>query len=563
MGNQTFALVQPTRSVSTSQLASSISVSGRYHKEKRMEDDYVVQKDVLGAGYTGNVYKARGKHNGRMFAVKGFRLSGATPDKKAELKAEAEIFLQMDHPHIARLVAVYEFKKQLLLVMECMEGGELFERLVSQKRFSEATAAHSVWQMLLAVNYIHSHGVVHRDIKLENFLYETKEGDHLKLIDFGFSKIWSPNTKMRASCGTLAYVAPEVLSQNYTSKCDLWSLGVVTFILLLGHMPFDGSEEVQMKNIREGNYKKKPGSWNKLSHNARDFIEHLLVLDAAQRFSAEQALKHPFIADRDQSGRYHITPLARIGSNDFDQGSLNVDNETIDALCSFAQASKFRRACLSLMAWSLSVEERSMVRDAFIELDVERQGTIKLHQLKEVLQAKFDVEDENIKPLMESLGKANGEEIHYSEFLAAMVSTRIAMHEEHLVATFRRFDADNNGFITREDLKTVLGESFNQDDVNKMIQEVDPTNEGQISYLQFVEYLRSPDADPQHANAALKIIDNAPAASQELEGLGEVPVLRAHSNKHQPTGEAALQADQAAGQGQPPPTRGSQVCAIL
>merc|ERR1719444_653260 len=92
--------------------------------------------------------------------------------------------------------------------------------------------------MLLAVNYIHSHGVVHRDIKLENFLYETKEGDHLKLIDFGFSKIWSPNTKMRASCGTLAYVAPEVLSQNYTSKCDLWSLGFIAFILLFGYMPF-------------------------------------------------------------------------------------------------------------------------------------------------------------------------------------------------------------------------------------------------------------------------------------------------------------------------------------
>ena len=155
------------------------------------------------------------------FAVKAFKLRGVSKEKRKELESEAEIFLAMDHPHVAALTDVYESEEQLFLVMECMQGGELFDRVVQRKRFTEKDAARAIYQMLLAVNYIHSHDIVHRDIKLENFLYEAKDSDHLKLIDFGFSKIWHPNTTMAVSCGTLAYVAPEVLEKSYTSQCRL------------------------------------------------------------------------------------------------------------------------------------------------------------------------------------------------------------------------------------------------------------------------------------------------------------------------------------------------------
>merc|ERR1719221_439021 len=149
--------------------------------------------------------------------------------------------------------------------MECMEGGELFDRISELKRFGEPDAADAMWQMLLSLNYIHSHGIVHRDIKLENFLYDQKNSDHLKLIDFGFSKMWDPNIKMRISCGTLSYIAPEVLGKCYTSQCDMWSLGVIVFILLAGYMPFSGSEEQQVKNITQGNYKMKTERWHNVS----------------------------------------------------------------------------------------------------------------------------------------------------------------------------------------------------------------------------------------------------------------------------------------------------------
>merc|ERR1740127_311771 len=121
--------------------------------------------------------------------------------------------------------------------MECMEGGELFDRVAEladrKAHFSERDAAQTVEQMLRAISYLHDHGIVHRDVKLENFMYDTKDRNHLKLIDFGFSIFFDPKVKLRATCGTLSYMAPEVLEKNrgYTSQCDLWSLGVVAFIL--------------------------------------------------------------------------------------------------------------------------------------------------------------------------------------------------------------------------------------------------------------------------------------------------------------------------------------------
>lgn len=472
-----------------------IGVSGRYHRlPKRIEEDYKIEKKVLGSGYNGSVFAARSKITNHKFAVKGFHLHGISKKKMEELETEAEIFLSMDHPHIVRLVGVYETNQRLNLVMECMEGGELFDRLVQRKKFTEKDAAHAVWQMLLAVNYIHSHGVVHRDLKLENFLYETQGSDHLKLIDFGFSHVWEPNTKMALSCGTLAYIAPEVLSKSYTSKCDLWSLGVIVFILLVGYMPFSGEEMHVRQSIKEGRTNQKPEKWKGVSHAAKAFVKKLLEVDPEKRMSAEEALQHSWISDRDQLG--HTSP--------------RVDEPVCEALCQFAKASKFRRACMSVMAWSLTNEERSKVRDAFIELDQNKKGTVTLYELKTVLQDRFHLADPQMQPIFEALDTSNDEEIHYTEFLAAMVSTRIAMHDDLLIKTFKRFDVDNNGDITIADLRKVLGESFDGAEVDQLMQEADLSHDGKISLDEFIYYLKEGAAsNDDHQRAAHMIIDSA------------------------------------------------------
>jgi len=343
--------------------------------------------------------------------------------------------------------------------------------------------------MLLALNYIHSHGIVHRDIKLENFLYDSKGSSHLKLIDFGFSKMWDPNIRMHVSCGTLAYVAPEVLERSYTSQCDMWSLGVIVFILLAGYMPFaGGNQQVQSRKIAEGNYTLRPERWNSVSKDATDFTKALLQVDPAKRLTAQTALEHPWIARRDVNAK------------------ADVDQGVIDALRQFGSASKFRRCCMEMMAWSLSNEERSQVRQYFLTMDQNKQGTITLHELKQILVERFHVPDEETRQIFEALDTNNDEEIHYSDFLAAMVSNRIAMHDDLLRSAFKRFDQNNTGYITPESLRQVLGETFEGEKVESLVKEADQLQDGRISYAEFVSYLRGTPLS-EHVDATAKVID--------------------------------------------------------
>jgi calcium-dependent protein kinase len=475
----------------TESRVGKLTVTGRYHRSpKKLTDDYVLDSKALGSGYNGSVFQARSKAvPDETFAVKGFKLPGVNREKKVELETECEIFLSMDHPHVCRLVDVYEADDQLNLVMECMEGGELFHRVTERKRFSEKDAADAAYQMLLAVNYIHSHDVCHRDIKLENFLYDKKDSNHLKLIDFGFSKIWDHNSKMSLSCGTLAYVAPEVLDKNYTNKCDLWSLGVVIFILLVGYMPFSGSESHQVQSIRAGRCTFRPESWKKVSKEASEFVAKLLIVNPNERLSAEQALKEPWIMKKHE------------------HNDQSIDQETIDALTKFSQASTFRRACMSVMAWSLTNDERASVREAFLEMDKENRGAITLPQFKQIMEDRFHIEDASVVATFQALDTSHTDEIHYSDFLAAMVSSRIKLHDELLAQTFRRFDVDSTGFITKENLKEILGETFEGHEIEELLNEADFTHDGKISYQEFMQYIKSESAPGSHVEAVHKVID--------------------------------------------------------
>ncbi|CAK0838397.1 unnamed protein product, partial [Prorocentrum cordatum] len=213
------------------------------------------------------------------------------------------------------------------------------------------------------------------------------------------------------SCGTLAYVAPEVLGGSYDCACDLWSLGVCVFILLSGYMPFDGSDMNQVLLIKSGKWDFEDPVWERVSEKAKDFIRKLLVVDPTKRMTAAEALRHPWLVERE-----HASDGA-------------VDGSILSALQSFARASKFRHACMEMMAWSLSFEERTQVRAAFEELDVAREGTITLAAFREVLESRFELSDEDVAAVFRALDACNDHRIHYSEFLAAMVSTRISLHE--------------------------------------------------------------------------------------------------------------------------------------
>ncbi|XP_055388730.1 myosin light chain kinase A-like, partial [Condylostylus longicornis] len=238
-------------------------------------DFYSFESKILGTGFSGPVRLAVDRKSGRKYAVKPFSKTGANKDKVNMLRNEASIYLRLDHPNIARLVEIWEGAHQVHLIMEYCSGrivdfsvfkkenfsfpsgGELYERLCARKVYSESAARHTANQMFSAICYLHGHKVVHRDLKLENWLYDTtSENSSLKLIDFGFAKIWDPKQpkRMHATCGTLAYVSPDTLLGGYTSACDLWSLGVIVYTLLVGYPPFYGAEEEMFSRILEAQY---------------------------------------------------------------------------------------------------------------------------------------------------------------------------------------------------------------------------------------------------------------------------------------------------------------------
>eukprot|EP00927_Polykrikos_kofoidii_P022459 TRINITY_DN2094_c1_g1_i1.p1 TRINITY_DN2094_c1_g1~~TRINITY_DN2094_c1_g1_i1.p1 ORF type:complete len:535 (-),score=94.46 TRINITY_DN2094_c1_g1_i1:200-1759(-) len=487
-----------------------IALTGRYHKEpKRMDEDYEVQNKVLGSGCNGVVREARRIGDGKKdqyYAVKAFPLADLSCEKRSHLLSEVEIFLTMDHPHVARLVDVYEQKDWLYFVMERMAGGELFAKVSQKMKFPESDAADSCWQMLLAVNYLHEHGIVHRDLKLENFLYDEKGSNHLKLIDFGFSKIWDPSITMHLSCGTLSYVAPEVLKNNYTNQCDMWSLGVIAFILLSGYMPFHGPKTEQMVAIVSGKYEMKPSRWNRVSKDAQDFIHAALQVKPDQRLTAKQALDHPWLAKR----------------NLVSDPTATVDEDITDALIRFGHASKFRRCCLGMMAWSLTNQERSEVRDRFVAMDKEHTGTIKLAELKEVLTTHYEVEDSDIQTIFNALDANHSEEINYTEFLAAMLDSRIRLHGDLLRAAFKKFDVDDSGHITTDNLRSVLGESYDGDTVEQLLAEATLDKDKGISYADFVTYIRRTDVNEHVEDAGCPLEHSERGETDVLmDGCGE------------------------------------------
>ena len=197
---------------------------------------------------------------------------------------------------------MYEFfedEKRYYLVTEICKGGELFDEILQRGKFNERDGAVLMKQVLSCINYCHQANIVHRDLKPENILLEqNKEFDQIKIIDFGTSLVYDPNRNLDEKLGTPYYIAPEVLNKNYNEKCDIWSCGVITYILLSGMPPFNGqSDQDIMKKVREGAFSFDDRIWQTISENAKNFIRMLLTYNVEERPSAEMALTHPWITE--------------------------------------------------------------------------------------------------------------------------------------------------------------------------------------------------------------------------------------------------------------------------
>mmetsp|Transcript_45619 Transcript_45619/g.95761 ORF Transcript_45619/g.95761 Transcript_45619/m.95761 type:complete len:428 (+) Transcript_45619:273-1556(+) len=299
------APVSPCTSEDNSSTAAT-SITGN-----NIEYKYHVDPFVLGTGHHGSVRECIDRMTGERYAVKSIRKSDPAVNPRG-LAREIAFLREVKHPGIVQLVDVFEDADYVHLVTDLCEGGELFDEIVYKSNtengslcFTEEEASRVIYQILRAVSYMHEQNIVHRDIKPENILYEAFDEDSpIKIIDFGLSRkhYHGQEPPMTSLVGTPYYIAPEVLSKKYDRSCDLWSVGVITYILLCGYPPFNGSNNKEVYNsVRRGRLSFPSCDWSSSTRDAREFIRKLIHRDPQRRMTAEQALNHRWIVKHNRN----------------------------------------------------------------------------------------------------------------------------------------------------------------------------------------------------------------------------------------------------------------------
>ncbi|XP_017754259.1 PREDICTED: calcium/calmodulin-dependent protein kinase type 1 isoform X2 [Eufriesea mexicana] len=281
-----------------------IKKDGKDDRSPSVEDKYIL-KELLGTGAFSEVRLAESKEkSGQMFAVKIIDKK-ALKGKEDSLENEIRVLRRLTHPNIVQLLETFEDKHKVYLVMELVTGGELFDRIVEKGSYTEKDASGLIRQVLEAVDYMHDQGVVHRDLKPENLLYYSPDEDSKIMIsDFGLSKMEDSGI-MATACGTPGYVAPEVLAQKpYGKAVDVWSIGVISYILLCGYPPFyDEIDANLFAQILKGEFEFDSPYWDDISDSAKDFIHKLMCVNVEERYTCKQALAHPWISGNAASNK--------------------------------------------------------------------------------------------------------------------------------------------------------------------------------------------------------------------------------------------------------------------
>eukprot|EP00931_Biecheleriopsis_adriatica_P056037 TRINITY_DN33213_c0_g1_i1.p1 TRINITY_DN33213_c0_g1~~TRINITY_DN33213_c0_g1_i1.p1 ORF type:complete len:588 (+),score=115.96 TRINITY_DN33213_c0_g1_i1:42-1805(+) len=457
---------------------------------------------VLGLGMSGPVREVLRRTDGRRCAVKSFRKSRLDTRQMRLLRNEAQIFLEVDHPNIVRLLGCYEDARELHLVMERCKGGEVYGELLRRRHYGEEETADIVRQMLFTLRYLHENSIVHRDLKLENWmLEESRDFARVKLIDFGLSRIWDPQDvhgSLQRSCGSVDYMAPEVLDGSYGQKADMWSLGVIVFMLLSGKCPFRASScngftrDVVLSRIRECNYVCEGETWAHLSPEARDFVNRLLEKDPDRRMDASEALNHPWMLPSCSIPQ----GVAHGRADRCSRRCAPVDGRLLRGWRRFASLSPVLQVMLVELAFAGWSEGMT---DGFQELFAEQsqhRGTMQFEDFRKLArQASPDVDDGEMENLFRAMVSARGrvsgweafpQQIGYSEFLASSLPGLLSQQEllEHL---FRMLDMDGCGSFHTSRFRAILsGTSVTEADVDVSLASLGAGVEGRITAQQFI-----------------------------------------------------------------------------
>ena len=434
---------------------------------------YTIIKD-LGHGSYGQVKKVKHKKLNEIRAMK------ITNKKSNSSKYEIEILRKISHPNITNIFEIFADSKKYYVIMEYLEGGELFDAITSIGSFTEESACQVMKQLLSAIFYLHSNCIVHRDLKPENImlLQKPENGNyHIKLIDFGTAKIFKPGKKMNKFIGTSYYIAPEVLKERYDEKCDVWSCGIILYILLCGYPPFNGNTNVEIFHaIQNQNPLFAGEEWDDITNEAKELIKLMLRKNPNERWDAAQCLKHKWFKILEDSEK------SKNAQKNFKQIQINAINH----MAQFVNENRFKQAVLQFISTQFNIQkEEGDLRELFKSMDISGTGQLSKDEFCNKLMELYGENDgKNIASnIFNNLDLDGSGKISYDEFLSAMISSKKVVTEERLEKAFKLFDKDNSGKLSVKEIKAVFGGTEEQ--WKNVINEIDLNNDGEVDFAEF------------------------------------------------------------------------------
>jgi len=481
----------------------------------------------------------------RKFACKTVNTVRMKDREIKEFINEVDILRELDHPNIIQLFEVYKNKRKVWIITELCTGGDLTSRIDT---ISENDVATIMEQIARAMYYMHKRNVCHRDIKLENIMYANPDADApIKLIDFGLSNKFKKDEKMKKACGTIYAAAPELFfGEGYTEQADIWSMGVVAFVLLSQQYPFltdfeDIIDYEKKENFENAIYQYGP-QWEerRITSYAKGFCDACLRRQPSERWSAYDALQYiqeqwiPHVEEVgtipedeessvDDEEKKECTNITSSGSStagtvttsvtfsertdsksslssrkSFRQSLSSVrkrtrmDSNLLEGMTKFVLYGELKKTILMTMAYAMDKSSLKEIREIFETMDSRGDGIISLPELKEALKemhSEKHLDDSTIEKLFHGIDQDNNGHIAYNDFLAAVVESQGLITMEHLAEAFDRLDADKKGYISKDDLKDLLGEDYNEELVNRMIDEADFKRNGQVDYDEFLRLM--------------------------------------------------------------------------
>ena len=444
---------------------------------------------MLGNGSFGKVRLYRDKnYKELLFAIKTLKKEGITSYHFSLLKQEVDILSNMDHPNIVKYFGIFEDDYFIHIVMEYLKGQDL-SKIISLKNytdFNENQMGQIIHQLLKALSFIHSKNIIHRDIKPENILFSDKRNIFsLKLIDFGLATFQEQEKK---TAGTPMYMSPEMVDGNGTYVSDIWSVGVVVYQMVTGKLPFDGGEndenQILYEHIKNDEYNKEKLNNVECSDDVKDFIDKALQKDIKKRMTVQEALNHPWIK--------------KFNVNSLDPSLLN--ENTIQLLLNFSKKPALQKEIYYFLAKISNENDIAIYKNIFNFFDMNNKGGLSKNDLKEGLEKnKIDIDEDTLDIIFDGLDFHNNGKIYYSEFLAAMVSSKDFNKEEKIISVFNllKENEQNNNYITYDSLENAakalnlninkerikhcfkrLNESINLEKFQKII--LDEVSEGQM-----------------------------------------------------------------------------------